>query len=138
MEYNLSFVDQLDVDYISHHGIKGQHWGVRRYQNPDGSLTPEGRERIISSHEQRGRAIGRVLGGISGYMAYENSDKIANKTTETVKRSTQKINNKMHEIEKPAVINKMANKVGDKNNFKKIRNKTSELTKQAGKNAKKL
>lgn len=32
-------------DYISHHGILGQKWGVRRYQNPDGSLTEEGRKR---------------------------------------------------------------------------------------------
>ena len=45
MEYLPSFSDQLDVDYISHHGIKGMHWGVRRYQNPDGSLTPAGRKR---------------------------------------------------------------------------------------------
>ena len=29
-----------------HHGIKGQKWGVRRYQNKDGSLTPAGRKRI--------------------------------------------------------------------------------------------
>lgn len=27
---------------LYHHGIKGQRWGVRRYQNPDGSLTPAG------------------------------------------------------------------------------------------------
>lgn len=32
-------------DYLAHHGIKGQKWGVRRFQNPDGSLTPAGRER---------------------------------------------------------------------------------------------
>lgn len=32
-------------DYIAHHGIKGQKWGFRRYQNPDGSLTEEGRRR---------------------------------------------------------------------------------------------
>ena len=29
---------------IYHHGIKGQKWGVRNYQNPDGSLTPLGRQ----------------------------------------------------------------------------------------------
>jgi len=28
--------------YIAHHGIKGQKWGIRRYQNEDGSLTPAG------------------------------------------------------------------------------------------------
>lgn len=32
-------------DYIYHHGIKGQKWGVRRYQNPDGTLTSMGKAR---------------------------------------------------------------------------------------------
>ena len=30
------------MDYLAHHGIKGQKHGVRRWQNQDGSLTPEG------------------------------------------------------------------------------------------------
>lgn len=45
MEYKPSFQDKLDADYICHHGIKGMHWGIRRYQNPDGTLTDAGKKR---------------------------------------------------------------------------------------------
>lgn len=30
---------------LKHHGVKGMKWGVRRYQNSDGSLTPAGKNR---------------------------------------------------------------------------------------------
>lgn len=32
-------------DSLSHHGIKGQRWGVRRFQNEDGTLTDAGKKR---------------------------------------------------------------------------------------------
>ena len=32
-------------DSLSHHGIKGMRWGIRRFQNEDGSLTADGRKR---------------------------------------------------------------------------------------------
>lgn len=34
---------------LYHHGIKGQRWGIRRYQNEDGTLTPAGKERYFYS-----------------------------------------------------------------------------------------
>ena len=37
---------------LYHHGIKGMHWGVRRYQNYDGSLTNAGRRRLSSKQER--------------------------------------------------------------------------------------
>ncbi len=43
MDYYPSYTDSL---YLEHHGVKGQKWGVRRYQNKDGSLTDAGKKHI--------------------------------------------------------------------------------------------
>ena len=39
--------------YLEHHGIKGQKWGIRRYQNPDGSLTEAGKAKLASGDAPR-------------------------------------------------------------------------------------
>lgn len=39
----------IDHGILRHYGIKGQRWGVRRFQNEDGSLTPEGEKRYQTS-----------------------------------------------------------------------------------------
>lgn len=43
---NNDWREYYDPQYVlMHHGIKGQKWGVRQYQNPDGSLTAAGKAR---------------------------------------------------------------------------------------------
>ena len=42
--YSLVHADN-EGSYLAHHGVKGQRWGVRRFQNPDGSLTQLGAKR---------------------------------------------------------------------------------------------
>lgn len=49
------------MKYLVHHGIKGQKWGVRRYQNPDGTLTAEGKIRYGSGPNTYGPVEDTVL-----------------------------------------------------------------------------
>lgn len=46
---SLRYYQEHDINSLQHHGIKGQKWGIRRYQNPDGSLTEEGKLRYLNS-----------------------------------------------------------------------------------------
>ena len=47
--------NQYSNIYLAHYGIKGMKWGVRRYQNEDGSLTAAGKKEIqISGRAAKG------------------------------------------------------------------------------------
>lgn len=58
--------------YLEHHGIKGQQWGICRFQNEDGSLTAEGKQRYNDDTEYlettKGKKIATDPHGMYRYM----------------------------------------------------------------------
>ena len=54
--------------YLAHYGTKGMKWGTRKYQNKDGSLTPEGKARRAkqsannSSKKERTKELAKKVG----------------------------------------------------------------------------
>jgi len=68
-------VSSLGSDYLMHHGIKGQKWYHRRFQNEDGTLTAAGRIRygVGEGIKKVGNAAKSVVGGVK--KAYRTVDR---------------------------------------------------------------
>ena len=107
---------------LRHHGIKGQKWGVRRFQNADGSLTAAGRKRYgdgESSYDygkdSGGRKVVRVSKG-SSIDDYQNAIKKTKAAGESVE-NIRKFNNDVKRIKDPAMekrIRKSTEQMTDK------------------------
>ena len=74
-------LDILRTDVICHHGILGMKWGVRRFQNEDGSLTAKGKQRYYdltkvgdaTKFAAKTRTGVRVGAGVAGTAALATS-----------------------------------------------------------------
>lgn len=64
---------------LYHFGVKGMKWGVRRYQNKDGSLTKAGRKRISKEYKKESERVANELNKIGNRMYIDAYNKAANK-----------------------------------------------------------
>ena len=68
----------LRPDELMHYGVKGMHWGVRRYQNSDGTLTNLGKQRLkgvnYDESTKTARKTQRSLNHLSREKAYMDAE----------------------------------------------------------------
>lgn len=72
-------------DYLTHYGIKGQKWGVRRYQNKDGSLTAAGKKRLSEN-------AGSYMNSSRNAKNTKNRKTVENEYTDSFNRLMKKYN----------------------------------------------
>lgn len=118
-------MDYLNGYYeLYHHGILGQKWGVRRYQNPDGSLTAEGKLRYkidpktgkykkLNYREQK-RARAKYEAEKKAEAAKRNRSPREKKITELTDKQLDKYINRMQKEEKAIQLRNSINKLDPK------------------------
>lgn len=74
---------QEKENHLEHHGVLGQKWGIRRYQNADGSLTAEGKRRVY--------AQGANYGGYESFRHRHRRAIDAAKYENDIKRNQKKL-----------------------------------------------
>lgn len=119
--YNESKVEE----FIKHHGVIGMHWGQRRYQNYDGSLTAEGKKHRQSS-------IAKKISDHASETVRKASKTISTAARKTFNPNPQDMDEKIAKAkEREEVKRKKAELKAIKNNYKNIDQMSDEQVKKA-------
>ena len=110
-------------DYLMHHGIKGQKWGVRRFQNPDGTRTAAGKK-----HEKENRIDhDKLVKSTDAKTLYKNRGQLSDKELQ------DRLNRLRNEQELKRMSDSSVN--GQASAKKILKDNGKELAKELSKNA---
>ena len=113
---------------LRHHGIKGMKWGIRRFQNKDGGLTPAGRKRYSDYDGEKDSTVEKTISvgerkrksaSVEDYEKALNKVKTASTTVDGLRR----INSDMNQVKDPTMerrIRKTASQMSDKELYEKV------------------
>ena len=114
-DYYLVDGNFVSEDYLCHYGVRGTKWGIRRYQNQDGSLTSEGRKKAKTEYKRDSKTafeLGRdaTIYGHATAKSLNRTIKIENKLAKQyekdpngLRRKTQKLRKKWDASSKTSI-----------------------------------
>lgn len=131
-------------EFIAHHGIKGQKWGVRRYQNHDGSLTPDGRKRygvgpaLTNLGKKAAGAAGKAIRKVTGRQTdAELSEELAKARhkydRQNAKDEINRLNGKRKKLSKmsDAEVDDYINRLTKERNIRNMENELKRMNRNA-------